>query len=41
MDYSMSDKLGVYAQSKGWYNGDGSFHTFNMGVFFKLNLKKK
>ena len=41
MDYAVRENLGVYAQSKGWLNGDGTFHTFNLGVFFKLNFKKK
>ena len=38
-EYSVGDKLDVYVQSKGWYNAEGAFQTFNLGVIFRLNKK--
>lgn len=38
-EYGIGEGLLVYAQSKGWYNEDGAFQTFNLGVIFKLRKK--
>ncbi|MCE7995766.1 MAG: porin family protein [Roseivirga sp.] len=40
VEYGVSENLNVYLQSKGWYNEEGSFQTFNLGVAFRLKKKK-
>ncbi|GEM_PF-6043906 len=37
--YGVGENLDVYLQSKGWYNEEGAFQAFNLGVVFRLNKK--
>lgn len=40
VSYGVGENLDVYLQSKGWYNEEGSFQTFNLGVVFRLKKER-